>query len=236
MPLHRKDKFLEEVMSYIKFPFDRNDIRFELENHIEDKMEYYAEQGYDKEAAERLSIGDMGDAREIGVELNKQHNPFLGWLWKITNGMVILFAVWNIFIIGAPIVASSFSGNPMKNIPKADIVYRIDINKKVKLDDTVIHFTNVVYEKNGDMNILYEYYDTKLWGAGWTLGSIGNITDDLGNTYFTGSGGGGGGIKSKCIRTVENFSREANTLIISYDSYNRKYRVEIPLRAGANHE
>lgn len=236
MPSLRKDKFLEEILSYIKFPFDRDDIKFELESHISDKVDYYIEQGFDKEAAENLSINDMGNAKAIGIELNKQHNPFLGWLWKITNVMVILFAVWNIYIIGAPLVASLFNSNPINDISKSDIVYKIDINKKVKLDDAVIHFTNVVYEKNGDMNILYEYYDTKLGGTGWSLGSIGSITDELGNTYFTGSGGGGGGIKTKCIRTVENFSREANTLIISYDSYNRKYRVEIPLQVGAENE
>lgn len=236
MPSLRKDKFLEEVLSYIKFPFDRTDIKYELECHISDKMDYYAEQGYDKETAENLSVNDMGEAKEIGIELNKQHNPILGWLWKITNVIVILFAVWNIYVIGAPVVMSIFSNNPINDIPKSDIVYKIDLDKKVKLDDTLIHFTNVVYEKNGNMNIIYEYYNSKLWGTGWSLGSIGSITDNLGNSYFTGSGGGGGGIKSKCIRTVENFSREADTLIISYDNYNRKYRVEIPLQVGVNNE
>lgn len=34
MPLHEKDNFLQEVLSYIRFPFDREDISSELENHI----------------------------------------------------------------------------------------------------------------------------------------------------------------------------------------------------------
>lgn len=236
MPSLKKEKFLKEILSYIKFPFDRSDIKSELENHISDKIDYYAVQGYDIEAAEQLAVKDMGDARVIGIELNKQHNPFLGWLWKITNVMVFLFAIWNIFIIGTSIIVSFLFTNPLNDIPKSEIVYKIHVDKKVKLDDTVIHFTDVVYEKNGDMNILYEYYDTKLWGTGWSLWSIGNITDNLGNTYFAGSSSSSSGIKSRYIRTVNNFSREADTLIISYDNYNRKYRVEIPLQTGGSNE
>lgn len=236
MPSLRKDEFLREVLSYIKFPFDREDIKAELENHIIDKIDDYAEQGYDRETAEQLSISDMGNAEEIGIELNKQHNPFLGWLWKITNVMVLLFAIWNIYVIGAPIVLNLFPSNPLNDIPRSDIVYKIDVDKKVRLDDTVIHFTTIVYEKNGDMNILYESYDTRLWGTGWNIGTIGSITDNLGNAYYTGSVSSSGGIVSKYMNTVKNFSREADMLIISYDNYNRIYKIEIPLQVGVNDE
>lgn len=236
MPLTKIDKFLEEVLFYIKFPFVKDDIRFELESHILDKIDYYMEQGYDKEKAEELSINDMGDPKEIGIELNKQHNPFLGWMLKITNVMVIFFLIKSIFFI-CPIVVNFLTGNNLVNdIPKENIVYKIDMDKKVKLDDRIIHFTNVVYDKDGDMSIFYEYYDTRLWGAGWSLGTIGEITDNLGNTYMAGSGVESGGIKSKCRWTVGNFSKDADTLIINYDNYNRKYVVGIPLKAGDTNE
>ncbi|MTI65051.1 MAG: PadR family transcriptional regulator [Firmicutes bacterium] len=232
----KKEKFLEEVMGYIKFPFDRDDIKFELKDHILEKINYYIAQGYDKETAEQLSIRDMGYAKEMGIKLNKQHNPLIGWIWKITNVMIIVFLLFNIYFIGGTTIMTLFDSNPVNEIPKSNIDYRIDMDKKVKLDDTVIHFTNIIYEKNGNMNIFYEYYDTKLWGTGWSLGGIGEITDDLGNTYLSGSGGGSGGIKSKCIKTVKNFSQEADRLIINYDIYNRKYKVEIPLHAGDKNE
>lgn len=233
---HQKDKFLEEVLSYVKFSYDREDIKFELESHILDKINHYSKQGYDVATTEQLLINDMGDAKEIGIKLNKQHNPILGWLWRITNVMITLFLVFNIFAIGTFFVTSLFSSNPINYIEKSNIIYKIDIDEKVKLDDTVIHFTSVIYEQNGDMNIFYEYYDTKLWGTGWSLGAIGDITDNLGNTYFSGSGSKSAGIKSKCRRTVKNFSEEADTLIISYDYYNRKYRVEITLQVGEYNE
>lgn len=236
MPLPKKDKFLEEVLIYIKFPFDRDDIKSEIECHILDKIDYYTKQGYDKKTAEQLAINDMGDAKEIGIELNKQHNPVLGWVWKITNVMVVLFTIWNIYIIGAPFISSFFISDPINDIPKSNIVYKIDIDEKVQLDDTIIHFTNIVYEQNRDMNIFYEYYDTKLWGNGWSMGTIGNITDNLGNSYMSGSGYVSGGIKSKGRKTLRDFSKDANTLIISYDNYNREYRVEIPLQVGDDNE
>lgn len=174
----------------------------------------------------------MGEAKEIGIELNKQHNPFLGWFWKITNVMVILFIVLSIYSIGGDFVIHLFN-NHINGIPKSNIVYKIDVDEKVSMDDTIIHFTNIVYEQNGDMDIFYEYYDTKLWGNGWSFEPIGNVTDNLGNTYFSSLSQNRG---SKYSSTVRNFSREADTLIISYDSYNRNYKVEIPLQVGESNE
>lgn len=236
MPWCKKEEFLQEVLSHIKFSFDRDDIKSELDSHIIEKTDCYIEEGYDLETAEQMSIRDMGDPKEIGVELNKEHNPVIGWIWRITNGILILFLVFNIFVIGVPFIFSLFTSNSINRIPKSDIVYRIDVNEKVKIDDRVIHFKSVIYEKNGNMHIFYEDYDTRLWGRGWSLGTIGKISDNLGNEYFGGSGGSSGGIKSKSVRRLRNFSPEADTLIISYDYYNRQYRVEIPLQAGDDNE
>ena len=224
--------FLEQIMSYIKFPYDKDKIKGELEAHIIDKVDYYIVIGHDIESAEQQAINDMGDAKEIGKALNKQHNPLIGWLWKITNVLVILFVIWNVYFVGSEIIITLFRNNPINAIPKSNIVYNIAVNKTVQIDDNVIKFTNVIYEKNKDLNIIYEYYDKKHWGSGWGLGTIGNISDNLGNKYFEGKGSSSGLIITKSIRTVENFSDAANTLIISYDYYNRKYRVEIPLKEG----
>ncbi|MBU5256215.1 permease prefix domain 1-containing protein [Tissierella praeacuta] len=236
MSFHKMDEFLKSVLSYIKFPFDREDIKLEMEAHILHKINYYMEQGYHEEKAEELAVKDMGNPKEIGIQLNKEHNPIIGWLWRITNIAVSIFIVINIFIIGSMTIVTIFSGNPVKEIPKEDIVYRIDINEKVQIDDMVIKFTNVIYDKDGELHIFYRYYDKKLWGSGWSFGAIGTIKDDLGNEYFSGSGSSSGGIVSKGRRSLRDFPENANTLIIEYDEYNRKYRVEIPLKAGEYNE
>lgn len=237
MPSLKKEKFLKEVLSYVKFSLDRDDIKTELESHILEKADYYIEQGYDKEKAEELSINDMGDAKEIGIELNKQHNPILGWILCITNVMVRITIIFSVFVIGPLLVVPLFKTNLINNIEKSNIVYKMNIDEKVKVDVTVIHFTNITYEKNGDLSFFYEYYDTGMWGDGYgSIGLIGEITDNLGNIYPYGPSEMQGGIKNKCMQTIKNFSREADTLIISYDYYNRKYKVEIPLQVGDKNE
>lgn len=232
----KKEKFLKEVLSYVKFSLDREDIKTELESHILEKVDYYIEQGYDKEKAEELSINDMGDAKEIGIELNKQHNPILGWIWYITNVMVGITIIFSVFVIGPLLVEPLFKANLINNIEKSNIVYKMNIDEKVNVDVTVIHFTNIIYEKNGDLSFFYEYYDTRMWGYGYSIGLIGEITDNLGNIYPYGPSEMQGGIKTKCMQTIKNFSKEADTLIISYDNYNRKYKVEIPLQVGDKNE
>ncbi len=232
----KSDIFLKEILSYVKFKSDRNDIQTELENHIEDKMEDYLEQGYDTEEAEQLSINDMGNAKEIGVELNKEHSPMVGWIWKITNLILILTIVVFGFYFSL-FISSFFQSNLINEIPKSEIVYSINLKERVQIDDTVIRFTNVIYDINGNMNIFYQTYSKAIWGIAWSSGYIGEITDDLGNKYSTRSGQqNSGGIISKGVWTIADFSEDAEMLIITYDLYNRKYRVEIPLKAGENYE
>ncbi len=236
MPLHEKDNFLQEVLSYIHFPFDREDISSELENHILDKTNDYREQGYSWDEAESLAVQDMGDTRDIGRALNKQHNPVLGWIWLATNVVVVMLIFYSVIIFVFPLISSVLSFNKIDKIPAADIVYKVDVNKKVKLDDRVINFSKVILSKGEDLHIYYEYYDTRLWGMGWSHPGIGNIFDNLGNQYGTGGTDEIGAIVSRCRKTVSNFSIEADTLIIDYDQYNRKYRVEIPLAGRCNNE
>lgn len=236
MNMPNSDKFINEVISFIKFPFDREDIKKELQNHMLDKMEDFKSRGIDSITAEELTIKSMGDPREIGLALNKEHNFILGWLYKITNGLVILFLVITVFSTGTSLLMTVFSRNPNNRIPKENIVYNIEVDEKVKIDDRVIKFKNIIYEKNGDLSIVYENYDSRLFGMGWSLGHIGIIKDNLGNEYFAGSGSSSGGIITRGVRTISNFPSNADTLIIEYDWYNRYYKVEVPLKAGVINE
>lgn len=234
MPSPKRDKFLKEVLSYIKFPFDRDKIKFELESHISDKIQSYFEQGYNIKEAEELAIKDMGDPKAIGIGLNKEHNPVIGWIWGITNIIVALFGAFTIYI--SAVYFLGFTSIPVQNIPKSDIVYQVDVSEKIKLDDKIIKFTKLIYDKDGNMNIYYEYYTPKFWRSRWSLGRIGEVSDNLGNIYRSYSGGSGGGLKTKNIQAYKNFSSEADTLIIDYDFYNRKYKVELPLKAGVDYD
>ena len=230
--MDKKESFLAEVLCCVRFPFDREKIRMELENHIEDRAGDYEGKGSDREAAVNLAVRDMGNAREIGQALNRQHNPVLGWIWLVTDVLAVLMAACLIVSLVLPSLSSLLSFNRLDPIPASDIVFRAEVDKKVKLDDMVIHISDVIYDTNGDLSMDYEYFDTRLWGAGWTFSNIGEISDNLGNHYSEGRFEESGGFVSRCRQIVSDFSAEADTLKIDYNSYNRKYRLEISLRAG----
>ena len=93
------------------------------------------EQGLNFKEAEEKAIEDMGDPKGIGVQLNKEHNPILGWLWVISKGLVSLFVIINFFMVGPIFLYSIFSivsSSPIKDIPKEDIVYKLDIDERCR--------------------------------------------------------------------------------------------------------
>ena len=104
----KSSDFLDAVLSYIKFPLDRQDIRLELEDHILDKIDYYIDQGLAFKEAEEKAIEDMGNPKDIGMQLNKEHNPILGWLWVVSKGLVTLFIIVNVFMVGPLFFILSF--------------------------------------------------------------------------------------------------------------------------------
>lgn len=232
MPSHDIDEFLSSVVKHIKFFPDRAKIKIELENHIFDKMNHYIEKGHDAKAAEKLAIAHMGEAGEIGKLLNKQHNPVIGWLCFLTSMVLPIVIAYNVFLAGLFTLLPLSWNNPIDDIPKDRIVYSIKVNKSVQIDDRIITFSKVVLEKNRNLSISYEYHNKWFTNSGWSLGNIGEIKDNLGNTYFIGHGSSSRGFITKGFKSVENFNMAADMLIINYDSYNRKYRVEIPLKEG----
>lgn len=233
MFLPESEKFLKAVVSRVKFSPDREDIRKELENHIFDKTNCYIEKGYDFNSAEALVLSDMGDPKELGRLLNKQHNPVIGWLWVFSKIALGILIVWNLYFVGVLTLMPVFWHNPADDIPKSNIVLSLKVNKTVYMDDTLLKFSKVILDKDQNLSIVYQYRNQWFLPLSWTLGTIGTIRDNMGNTYFTGHGIESGGLITKGLITVEKFKPAADMLIISYEGYNRNYRVEIPLKEAA---
>lgn len=59
---------------------EREDVRRELEEHVEDRMEAMLEMGWSEELAEARCLEAMGDPAEIGREMARQYRG-RGWLW-----------------------------------------------------------------------------------------------------------------------------------------------------------
>lgn len=231
-----KEAYLKEVLSQVKFSYDHEPIYQELTSHLEERVEEYLSQGYEKEEAEEMALENFGNPVEIGKALNKEHSPLLGWVHFLSSTMAaIAMGVLILALFGLTFaMLDSRSGD----IPREDILRRIEVDEKVRIDDRIIHFDEVIVEKNGDLSIIYNTLLTKDFGSsGYSFGNIGTILDEAGQDYFFSSGQGSfGGIFSRWRRTVHGFPEDAEKLIIEYDNYNRYYKVEISLKAGVAYE
>lgn len=87
----RINQFLESVCEQIKYKPIRKDIAKELENHLEESKENYIQQGMEENIAEEEAIKQMGEAIEIGKELNKVHKAKFDWRLLIIICILLCF-------------------------------------------------------------------------------------------------------------------------------------------------
>lgn len=88
----KKEEYINEVTALIKNKAVRNDVRKELEAHIDDRAEYYLNAGYDEDVSVKRAVEMMGSPKEVAESLEKLHN---NTLWIIISA-VSLF----VYIIG----------------------------------------------------------------------------------------------------------------------------------------
>lgn len=102
--------WLSIATSGIRFWPDREAVRRELTEHIEDKtadlMRIFPDIP-EEEAGER-ALAAMGDAWELKQELARVHRPWLGWLWRCTQVLV-----WGLLALS--LIAALASGGLLKD-------------------------------------------------------------------------------------------------------------------------
>ena len=76
------------MLGYVKFSYDHENIRQELQEHIEDMMDDLCGNGMSEAEAVSLAVINMGNPDDIGKELNKAHNSVLGFMWFISRQIV----------------------------------------------------------------------------------------------------------------------------------------------------
>ena len=95
------EQWLDRATAGIRFKPDREEVRAELEAHLEDKALDFQRifPSLTEEEAQERAAAEMGDPEEIGRELAKLHKPWLGYLWRasqITLGVVLAVGVCQI--------------------------------------------------------------------------------------------------------------------------------------------
>lgn len=75
----KKDEYINEVTALIKNKTVRNDVKKELEAHIDDRTQYYLDAGYDEEISVKRAVEMMGSPEKVAKSLEKLHNNTL-WI------------------------------------------------------------------------------------------------------------------------------------------------------------
>ncbi|MDD3395533.1 MAG: permease prefix domain 1-containing protein [Anaerotignum sp.] len=150
------EEYLKQVLSHVKFKYDHNAIYFELKEHMEDRYEDFLLEGMEEEQAAKAVLTCMGDADEIGEELNKAHAPLLGWIWRILKDVLVVLIIINIFpvlILLISGVISVFDIYRVKN--DSPLVYTIDVDYKEKAYDTTYMIDKIMYYEDNTLEIRY---------------------------------------------------------------------------------
>ena len=88
------DEYLNTVRRYINNKKLHTPICAELESHLQDSADFYAEIGYDEETANRKALEDMGEPKKVAMSLSALHD--ISDIYKILIGIYIFAAVLKI--------------------------------------------------------------------------------------------------------------------------------------------
>lgn len=86
-------QFLDQVCRHIKVKKMHTEIREELTNHIEDRIEEFQQRGSSKETATHKAIEEMGSPDVIGKSMNETHKPVLNWRIALLLTIISLIGV-----------------------------------------------------------------------------------------------------------------------------------------------
>ena len=201
------ETYLDEVLSFVKFKYDHKDIRRELAEHMSDLKEDLMADGMDEEAAEYMTIAHMGDAAEIGQELNKEHHALLGWVWRISRILVACLIGANIMpLITFVTLATSNLSAGYEPHTEAPLVWQMELDKEYKIYDDTLILKDIYYYEDGMLEVFYRTKRNPFARSiDWSLSVFLGVLDKDGNNV----GEGGGGYKSSGYYSIgTDYKRE----------------------------
>lgn len=89
VPLMTRSEWLDTATARVRFSRDRERVRRELEDHLNDRIDAAREQGMDYPEASAAAVEAMGDPEPLAVELGKVHSPWLGRLWVLSRVLAV---------------------------------------------------------------------------------------------------------------------------------------------------
>lgn len=147
-----KHEFLETVKKQVLYIYDRQNIGYELSEHIDDSArDIMEEEGLSYDEAVDIAIKQMGNPVEIGKQLNKAHHPLLGYL-LLAAKIYLLFNVLPMIVIGFVLISDSFKLLFPYTLQNTETI--VKIHEKVEMPTHYISIDNVCY-KDGKHYLTY---------------------------------------------------------------------------------
>ena len=213
----RWEQYLNEVLSFVKFKYDHKDIRRELVEHMADLKEDLMAEGMDEDAAEYMTVEFMGDAAEIGQELDKEHHALLGWVWRGARALAIILIVMNIlpaFNFVSGLVSNVFE----KYEPRTEAAeaWRMELDQEYQIYDDTLILDDIYYYEDGSLEVVYHTKRSPFArSVGWSVGISLGIFDAEGNDIRAGGGGyKSGGYYGIGVDYLKDVPADAKTLEI----------------------
>ena len=72
-------EYLDALSGQIRSGRARQAVREELEAHILDQAQAYADSGMEEQEALEQAVRQMGDPVEVGIDMDRIHRPRNGW-------------------------------------------------------------------------------------------------------------------------------------------------------------
>ena len=271
-----KEKWMETVLHQIRFVPDRKKIRQELSEHMEDRLEEYLNSGscgengdggnsegggnddsamdgekLTAEEAEARVLKAMGDPQELGLQLNRQHKPWLGWLWLGSWAAVAIAVVLIVCILVFGWVEQQAeknqTGKAFLNLEEAyesmsrdydpeynqsgDILYNWEPDWSVTAADTEITFRNFAFDKSDGRLVVILTTEGKYS----MVSSVLEIKCSAAESSFAESQTGldqEGNRVGVYRLTYQRFPRDTGTAKFSYNKFGEAFAFTIDLRNG----
>ena len=182
-----KNEFLETVKKQVLYIYDRQEIVYELSAHIDDSArDLVEEEGLNYDEAVEMAIHNMGNPKEIGKQLNKEHHPLIGYLLLVAKVYLILNIIPTILFVFVFFYGMVEQMHP-HTINHAELV--AEIHEVVQMPTHRVIIDNVYRSQDGDS--YYLTYRMK-WKHAYTrynsLTQLVYILDNDGNVIDYGRG------------------------------------------------
>lgn len=161
-----RQEYIKQVRKEVHFVFDREAIENELQHHLEDSIWDLMEEGFSREEAEVQAVAQMGDPVEVGKELNEEHHPVLGYLWMLSNMLLIVILPFVALAIGSGLWGSFQMLTPTK-IEESVEMYPIKMD--LEIPTHWVKLDNICVDDYGQHRLTYRAWRKLSYSrAGWS--------------------------------------------------------------------